>query len=195
MKRITLLFITFLCFVSFIMTAFADDTVKALDKRDLDWYIEKSEDGFTEEENPLAETDGFLVTITNLSEDGNNFIYSDTNTFTLFGMLKDPDAKVTAAVFNGSGYRELSFLEDCRGIPVNELGLFAQEITLPEGVDRIKVVAYLNDALEKPEPGKNIQITYITVKYYSPDCREQFLKSDRRFIDVLQQIKRSLSGE
>jgi len=123
------------------------------------------------------------------------FRFSDTDSFKLFGMLQKPGTRLVVAVSNGQKYEVLYSLDNGGGISINESGLFhTGRIKLNVGLNRIKLVAYLDEALTSPEPGKNIQITYVTVKY-SPDGKEQVLNSDRSITDVFQDIKKSLSGE
>ena len=199
MKKIVLILLI-ACFIVPCISVYAgqEDDVpgtfeeESADRRDLDWYI-KQPGNDEDEENQLAETEQFLVDLTNRDLSGSKLVFS--RTYMVYGLLKEPDVKVIAAMFDGEAYEELSFEDNCRGIPLSTLGHFAQDVELSEGTNRIKIVAYLETALEEPEPGINMQISYITVKYYSYSEKEQVLNSERRITDVFYRIKQSLGGE
>ncbi len=166
-------------------------------KRDLEWYITQPEyTGGEEEEpveNPLAETEQFLVAITNPKPDEKDIIYF-SGAYTIFGMVKEPGVRVTAAVYNGFCYEQLVFTGEEARIPVNGLGLFGQEIKLKEGRNRIKIVAYTDEAVSRAVPGENLQLTYFTITR-KPNLKDQLFNIDRNVMDVFQQIWQSLGGK
>lgn len=166
-------------------------------ERDLRWYITQPEyTGGAEEEpaeDPLGETEQFLVTITNPKPDEKDIIYF-SGAYTIFGIVKEPRVRVTAAVYNGFCYDELVFTGEETGIPVNSLGLFGQEIKLKEGRNRIKIVAYTDEAVSSAVPGENLQITYFTITR-KPNLKEQLFNIDRKVMDVFHQIWQSLGGK
>jgi hypothetical protein len=185
-----------ICSLLLFNVAFAGGTDELAEVRDLSWYISQLRSSFAEEEeNPLAETEQLFATVTNPGYSVGSNLFSDTDSFKLFGMLQKPGTRLVVAVSNGQKYEVLYSLDNGGGISINESGLFhTGRIKLNVGLNRIKLVAYLDEALTSPEPGKNIQITYVIVKY-SPDGKEQVLNSDRSITDVFQDIKKSLSGE
>jgi hypothetical protein len=196
MRKLIIFLTIVLCLVLSYNGVFANGGESPAEERDLSWYISQPRSSFAEEEaNPLAETEQIFAEVTNREYSVGSTLIHDTDSFILFGICPKPGAKLVAAVLNGSVYEVLYSSDEGKGIMINEGGLFHTEhIKLKVGLNKIKLVAYLDEALESPEPGKNIQITYVSVRY-SPGGKEQVLNSNRSITDVIQGVKKSLSGE
>ena len=146
-----------LCLVLSYNGVFANGGGSPAEERDLSWYISQPRSSFAEEEaNPLAETEQIFAEVTNREYSVGSTLIHDTDSFILFGICRKPGAKLVAAVLNGSAYEVLYSSDEGKGIMINEGGLFHTEhIKLKVGLNRIKLVVYLDEALESPSRQKH----------------------------------------
>ena len=86
--------------------------------------------------------------------------------FLVCGKVAFPRVNVSLAVYNSNDnrYEDVSFVKDKKGVRIYS-DLFAEELQLQKGRNRVKVTAYTADAENNPRFGENLQILYFDVYY------------------------------
>lgn len=100
--------------------------------------------------------------------------------FLVCGKVTSPQVNVSLAVYSSekNRYEAVGFAKDKKGVRIYS-GLFAEELVLKKGRNRIKVTAYTDAAPENPRFGENIQIQFFDVYYVD----KNIVNADRDITD------------
>jgi hypothetical protein len=169
MKKILVMFLTFIFSISLCINAFAQDDVPEV---------------FSNKDT--QETEQFLVTITRPEGDETTFKES----YVLCGNSDKENITIKLLMYNESTEKFEPFKnidgEDTWQIGVS--GFFMKEIKLPRnGANKIRIVAY-KDSDEKEnilKPGENLQVNTFTVTLLEKSVKDSIKNGFLRITDIL----------
>jgi hypothetical protein len=120
-----------------------------------------------------------LVTLTKpVKEDDKQTVTYEN--FLVCGKVASQQVNVTLAMYDSgqNEYVEIKFAKDKKGARIY-FNLFAEELKLKKGRNRVKVVAYTKEAEDKPVLGENLQLLYFDVYYID----RNIINADRDITD------------
>lgn len=132
----------------------------------------------------IESTDQFLVTITRPGRDENTF----KKTYVICGVTDKPDIQVALAVYNEAAGVYVDFVTTDGASSWDAGSLFAKEIVLSEGANRIKIVAYKKSEVDNPQLNANVQVNYFTVTVLKESLKDKILNDILKITEIFEKI-------
>lgn len=132
------------------------------------------------------ETKQFLVTVTR--PDGKETVFKKNYVFS--GITELTGIKIHIALYNEvkKVYEELSDVDGKFGWEIGLSGIFAREVLLREGTNKIKLIAYKKSAVYDLRPGENLQISYFEIKVLNETIKDMMINSILKITDLINSV-------
>lgn len=184
MKKLLCTVITFVLFVSLSTAVFATGGVVA----NTDDSFQAALDRIVWGKN-TEETSQFLVTITRPAS--NEMVRNVMGrSYVISGITARNDITVVLALRDEAtgNYNYFKNAEGFSSWNIGSIGIFTKEVSLNQGPNNFKIIAYRNSEKEILEVGKNVQINYFTVTVLKETMRERFINTFDKINDMIRGI-------
>lgn len=127
----------------------------------------------------IKQTDQFLVTI--IKPEGNETTF--TKSYVVCGFTDLENIRYAVAIFNEETGRYEEIKNDNKNDANDGLwdigifGFFTKELTLKEGANKIKIIAFRKSDINALKPGINLQVDYFTVTFLNQSIKDKIINS------------------
>ena len=184
MKKIICIVITLVLCVSLSTAVFATGGVAV----NTDDSFQAALDRIVRSKN-IEETPQFLVTITRPAS--NEMVRNTTGrSYIISGITARSDITVVLAIRDEAtgNYNYFKNTEGFSSWNIGSIGIFTKEVSLNQGPNNLKIIAYRNSEKENLEVGKNVQVNYFTVTVLRETMRERFINTFDKINDMIRGI-------
>jgi len=140
--------------------------------------------------NVVDATEQFLLKVTS-PKAGMEEQTTYKKSYVFCGEAQKPGLRVVIAVYNP----EKEIFTRVKIADNGEIGasnLFASEVSLREGENKVKIVVYELNEDGEYELGTNVQVSYFTITSVKETFKEQILNGVRKLVDVFNQVEEKL---